>query len=280
VKSFGQPLRPIALSILVALLLAGCASLPPSNLMSFSCGVSAARNQTSVALQAVTELTSDALIDYAVAQATLADTNFFPVLPPESVAVWDAAFAGLQKYSQDLVLLTSANVTKDYENAVATFSDQLRQTGDDLKSQKLISSEPSLSPSLAAAFTELGSMILRAKVQHDARVILRQSDPAVRQILRNMADAIASNQDTALRGTVHAHWEEKKANLKVAFLSAAKPEERRNLAARYASLLVSESTQDLALASLQRSLLALIDAHHALANGDSCLASVSMNGSV
>src|SRR5205814_6641869 len=145
-------LRLIVLFPLSALLLAGCASVPPSNFESFSSGVSAARNQTTTAFQAVTDLTSDSIIDYAAAQATLNDTNFLPVLPPESVGSWDAAFGGLQKYAQNLVLLNSANLTKDYEEAVANLAVQVQQTGDDLKSQKLISSEPSLSPSLAAAF--------------------------------------------------------------------------------------------------------------------------------
>jgi hypothetical protein len=255
------------ITCLLALLLAGCSSLPPTNVESFSSGVSAARNQTTLAFQAVTDLTSQSIIDYAAAQATLTDSNFLPVLPPESVATWDAAFAGLQKYSQNLVLLISPNLTKGYEDAVANLAAQVKQTGDDLKSQKLISSEPSLSPSLAAAFTELSSLILRAKAQHDARVILTQSDPAIRQIFTTMAEAIGANGDTALRGTVHAHWEQNKGKLKVAFLSAAKPEERHSLAAQYSTLLASEITQDLALASLQRSFLALADAHHALAAG-------------
>ncbi|HWX20680.1 MAG TPA: hypothetical protein VN578_12340 [Candidatus Binatia bacterium] len=254
-------------SWLFLLLAAGCASLPPSNVETFSSGVTAARNQTTLAFQAVTDLTSQSIIDYAAAQATLTDSNFLPVLPPDSVATWDAAFGGLQKYSQNLVLLTSPNLAKDYEDAVANLAAQVKQTGDELKSQKLIASEPALSPSLAAAFTELSSLLLRAKAQHDARVILLRSDPVIRQIFTNMAYAIGDNQNTALRGTVHAHWEQNKAKLKVAFLSTTKPEERRSLAAQYSTLLASEVTQDLALASLQRSFLALADAHHALANG-------------
>ena len=262
-----QHLNSLIFPALASFLLAGCSSLPPANVESFSSGVAATRSQTSVALQAVTDLTSDAIIDYAAAQATLTDTNFLPVLPPASVATWDAAFAGLQKYSQNLVLLTSPNLSKDYEDAIVNLAAQTRQTSDELKSVKLISSEPTLSPSLAAAFTELSSILLRAKGQHDARVIMLQTDPSIRQILANMAGAIGATQNTGLRGTVHAHWEQNKANLKVAFLTAAKPEDRRKLAAQYSSFLASEVNQDLALESLGHSLSALADAHHALANG-------------
>jgi hypothetical protein len=266
-KPVFKHLNSLALPTLASFLLAGCASLPPANVESFSSGVAATRNQTSVALQAVTDLTSDAIIDYAAAQTTLTDTNFLPVLPPASVATWDAAFAGLQKYSQNLILLTSPNLSKDYEDVVVNLAAQAQQTSAELKSQKLVSGEPTLSPSLAAAFTELGSILLRARGQHDARVIMLQTDPVIRQILTNMAGAIGATQNSGLRGTVHAHWEQNKANLKVAFLSSAKPEDRRKLAAQYSRFLASQINQDLALESLRHSLIALADAHHALADG-------------
>jgi hypothetical protein len=70
-----------------------------------------------------------------------------------------------------------------------------------------------------------------------------------------------------LRGTVYAHWEQRKATLKGSYLEAKTPAERHAIAAQYASLLNGQTTQDLALASLQRSFLALVDAHHALAEG-------------
>ena len=152
---------------------------------------------------------------------------------------------------------------------------QMKHTGDELQSLHLVSNQPTFSPSLAAAFTELGDLLLRAKAHHSARVAIIQSDPAVRQIFTTMADTIGDTQNTALRGTVHAHWEQTKAKLKVAFLSASR-DGRRSLAAQYASLLSSEVTQDLALASLQHSFLALADAHHALASGRSASLAVAI----
>lgn len=260
--------RTLVLPALAALLLAGCTSLPPAQVESFSTGISAAKNQTTLAFQGVTDLTSQAIIDYAAAQPTLTDSNFMPVLPPDAVAAWDATFGALQTYSQNLVLLASPNLTKGYEDAMINLAGQMKHTGDELQSLHLVSTQPTFSPSLAAAFTELGDLLLRAKAHHSARVAIIQSDPAVRQIFTTMADTIGDTPDTALRGTVHAHWEQSKAKLKVAFLSASR-DGRRSLAAQYASLLSSEVTQDLALASLQHSFLALADAHHALASGRS-----------
>lgn len=252
---------------LLAVLWAGCRTVPPAGVASFSTGVSAAKGQTSLAFQAATDLTSDAIIDFAASQPTLVDTNFLPVLDPASLAVWDNVFAALQKYARNLTLLTSPDLTKDYENGVVNLAAEVKQLGGDLKTQNMISEAPSLSPSLSAAFTELGELLFRAKAQHDAKAVLSQTDPTIKAIFTAMANAIGSSQTSDLRGTVHAHWAQRKAALKVSFLEARTPAERRTIAAQYASLMNGQITQDLALASLQRSFLALADAHHSLAQG-------------
>jgi hypothetical protein len=255
--------RGLTLALLGTFLLAGCASIPSADVQTFSTGVSAAKSQTDTAFQGVTDLASEAMVDYAAAQPTLNDSNFLPILDAQSIATWDEVFSALQKYSQNLILLTSPDLTKDYQDAVVNLATQVKQAGDEMKGQQMAASVPS--PSLAAAFTELGSLLLSAKAQHDARGVLLQADPTVRTVFTTMADAIGSTTNN-LRGTVRAHWEQRKAKLKLAFLEA-KPADRRAIATQYASLLNGETTQDLALASLQRSYLALADAHHALANG-------------
>ena len=256
--------RLVSISFL-AVLWAGCRTIPPAGLANFSTGVSAAKGQTSVAFQAVTDLTSEAIIDYATSQPRLTDTNFLPVLDPASLAVWDNVFTALQKYAQNLTLLTSPDLTKAYEDGVVNLATKVKQVGSDLKTQKMISTVPSLSPSLSAAFTELGDLLLHAKAQHDALAVLSHTDPTIHTIFTTMADAIGTSQTRNLRGTVHAHWEQRKATLKVSFLEDQTPADRRTLAAQYASLMNGQITQDLALASLQRSFFALADAHHALA---------------
>ena len=191
VKKFYTSLRLVTLAFLAGLLLTGCASIPSADVQTFSTGVSTAKSQTDTAFQAVTDLTSESIIDYAAAQPTLKDADFLPVLDPQAIATWDNVFSGLAKYAQNLVLLTSPNLTKDYQDAVVNLATEVKQVGSDLKSQPLIADSPSSSPSLAAAFTELGSLLLRAKGQHDAKVILLQSDPTVRVIFTTMAETLA-----------------------------------------------------------------------------------------
>ena len=254
--------------LLLAVLLAGCRTIQPTGVANFAAGVSAAKGQTSLAFRGVTDLTSEAIIDFAASQPTLTDDSFLPVLDPASLAVWDKVFTALQKYAQNLALLTSPDLTKGYEDGVANLATEVQQAGADLKKQKMIPEVPSLSPSLAEAFTELGGLLLRAKAQHDAKAVLSQTDPIIKAIFTTMADAIGTSRTNNLRGTVSAHWDQRKAILQGGFLVRTNmPADRRTFAAQYASVLNGQITQDLALASLQRSFLALVDAHHALAQG-------------
>jgi hypothetical protein len=255
------------LSVATVVLMGGCASVPNADVQTFSNGVSAAKQQTDTAFQAVTDLTSDSIIDYAASQPTLNDASFEPVLDPQSIAVWDNVFTALEKYAQSLVLLTSPNVTTQYENAIVGLAGEVKQAGSDFQKQKLVSSAPAVPASFAAAFTELGDLLLQAKSQHDAKRIIVQADPTIRSILTTMADTIGTSTTTpGLRATVHANWEQRKGTEQVAFLNAKTPTDKRAIAVLFSNDMSQEAAQDLALSALQKSLLSLTDAHHALAS--------------
>jgi hypothetical protein len=266
-KTMIQKFARFVLAAAVAIVISGCATMPSANVQAFSTGVTAAKSQTDAAFQAVTDLTSTSIIQYAAAQPTLTDANFAPVLDPQSIAVWDGAFTALEKYAQSLVLLTSANVTTQYEDAAVGLAGEIKQAGNDLKTQHLISSAPAVQPSFAAAFTELGDVVLEAKAEHDAIKIAKKADPTIRSVLTTMADVIGTAQNQGLRGTVHANWEQRKGNLQVAFLSAKPGSDREAVATQYASCMSQQAIQDVALVQLRQSLLALAGAHHALAQG-------------
>lgn len=256
-----------SVSLVVLMAIVGCSSIDPSRIESFSLGVTAAKTQTAATFEGVTDLTSDAIIDYAATQPTLNDESVFVVLDPESVAAWNRVFSALEKYSQDLLLLTSANLTKEYKDATVNLAEGIKNTGEKLKDAKLVSGAPDVSAFLSTAFTKLGDLLLRAKAQSDAKRILTVTDPTVREIFVQMADAIdPSGTGHGIRGTVRAHWDQRKGELTRAFLRADGPE-RRKLVIRYVDLVRQQRTQDIVLSSLRRSFLALADAHHALANG-------------
>jgi hypothetical protein len=252
------------LLLTLVFLVASCRSIPSDKLAAFSTGVTTAKTQANTAFAAVNTLTSGVIIDYAAEQKSLNDQNFFTVLDAPSVARWDQVFSALEKYTQSLVLLTSKDITKEYKNGVVDLASQINDTSSKLQKEGLTSSAPQLSAGIATAFAELGNVLIKAKANADAKQTIRQLDPVVRTIFNDMADAIGATTKDGIRGTVHGNWERLKAQKKDDFLNsdAAK---RHDIAAAYAEIKDKQTAQDLALASLQRSLRALADAHHALA---------------
>lgn len=244
-----------------ALSFIGCASIPSDKVTAFSSGLSTAKTQVNTAFAAVNALTADEVIDFAASQSKLVDENFYAVLDPTAIGKWNAAFDGLSKYAQGLTVLTSPDVTKDYKAATAELGAQIENTGNKIKSAGLSSKAPDLSPGIATAFVTLGNFILKEKAAKDAKEIARKTDPTVAQVFHFMDDNIQT-----IRGTVRANWERKKKRTDIEFRTAAQSDKRR-LAAEYADLKDKQLQQDDALTSLQRSLRALVDAHHAIAAG-------------
>lgn len=271
--------RGVAVTLAVALagLLTGCTSVVPAHVAAFATSVTAAKTQTDLAFDMVNNLTSEAIIDYAAAQPKLVDSNLFEVLPPESVAVWDQVFGALEKYSQQLVLLTAAEATKDYQQALENLASQIQTTGQKLQSAQLVPSAPAMSPGFATAVTELGNVVLKVWAQHQVLRAMQAADANVQRILTEMADVVGADPHAGLRGTVSANWENLKVKLKDKFRETSDAPAKRTLVVDYLKLRDNQAAQALALAALRRSLLALATAHHALALGTPLDASLAIN---
>ena len=239
----------------------GCATIPSDKVTAFSSGLSTAKTQVNTAFAAVNMLTADEVIDFAASQPKLLDENFYAVLDPSAVAKWNAAFDGLSKYAESLGILTSPNLTKDYRTATSELAAQISNTGAKIKSAGLSTKAPDLSPGIATAFAELGNFILKEKAAKDAKETARKADPTVSKVFHFMDDNIQT-----IRGTVRANWERKKKHIALEFRTAPQSD-KRHLAVEYSDLKEKQSQQDDALTSLQRSLRALVDAHHAIATG-------------
>jgi hypothetical protein len=264
-----QRIPPARASIYLAclalsLIFGGCASVKQDKLKTFADGVSTAKAQSDDAFISVNALASNAVIDYAAKQTTLKDEYFFEVLDAESIARWDGLFLAMQKYTQSLALLTGTDITKNYRDATSDLAAQVTETGQKLKTEGLISSAPQLSAGLATAFAELGNVLLEAKAGADAKNAIRKADPAVQKIFLKMASIIGANGKSGIRGTVYTHWQLIKGAESVDFLEADATA-KRSTAAQFADALSKQRAQDSVLASLHKSLLALAEAHHALA---------------
>lgn len=265
--------------VIVASLIIGCRTMPSESVGAFSAGVSSAHAQTTLAFQGVADLASAAIIDYAATQPTLCDEDFVVVLDSESVAAWERVLSILEEYSHHLARLASDNRTKEYQNSSVELARRLLETGKQLQSVPLAARTPEVSASIATGLIEIGEWLLKAGAQAEARRIVTQTDPALGKILAGMAATIGTGQDAGIRGTAFQHWEQIKGRTKVDFVKAVaeRDEARRHvLAAQYARQMTRQRTQDLMLASLRRSFLALADAHHALAHGNDLAAAATL----
>ncbi len=254
----------VALGVAAA---AGCRTIPPPGVEAFSTGVTAAKTQTHLALVTIANMSRAASVQFAAQRPTLNATNLVSSPDPEIIASWDRIFSPIERYSQQLASLVSPDAAKEFTESAVGLAAQFRETSDKLKKESLLATAPEISPQLATAFTKVGEAILRMRAQAEAKRIAAATDPEVQKIFVTLADVIGDAQTKHLRGSVRAHWQNLEAPLQSQFLRTTDPNEKRQIVQRFADLLEKQDEQDLSLDSLRRSLLALADAHHALAQG-------------
>jgi len=264
---------PLLLILFSVPTLTGCRTISQESVTAFSLGVTQAKEQTDLAFKSFNELTRGSIVDFAARQPTLNEKNFLVVLEPESVAVWERAFSALESYAQHLAILTSPNLTQEFKDSALRLAEEVKTTGEALKSVNLIPNAPQVPASLAAGFTKLGDILIRARAQAKAQTVLREADPQIQDLLQQMAQVIGPTQKEGLRGTVWAHWQQQKAEKTPAFLTAGDIAGKRSVVVEFLDLRDHQLMHDAALASLQRSLNALATVHNALAVGDALGAS-------
>jgi hypothetical protein len=242
--------------------------VPSDSVATFSSAVTAEKSHSMEAFTAVNQLMADASLDYAAKQPTLSEANFTAGLDQNGLQVWEEAFEKLERYAQHLQTLTSPELSKDFEDQSVNLAGDLQAFGDRLQKEGAISQAPKFDPTLAAGFTELGSLVIRLKAQSDAKRVLIGADPHIREVLLGMAGSIGGSTAEGVRGTVKTHWNMLLAEKKLDFLEAQDLAKRREVAAAFQSLLLKRAAEDSALLSLHDSLISLADLHHALATGE------------
>jgi hypothetical protein len=267
----GLRLRQAALVGMLGLglaLLSGCKSMDATAVANFATAVTAVKSQADDSLNAAAALTRDDSIVYAASQPTLAETNFVVTPTGEVIAEWDGAFSALESYAQNLATLLSPAARQDFDAAATNLFNQFNQAASQLKLNG-INSQAGVSALLATAFTETAGAIMQAKQQATAVKLASATDTNIAAICSLFANEIGDDRRTVpgLRRTVYeAVWAPRLASLTVPFLttnSAAKVV----ICQQYADMLARRDAEDQILAGLRRSILALSDAHHALAQG-------------
>lgn len=245
--------------------LVGCTAGPSAEAIPpFRQGVVTANQQSQTAFADVNAMLREQQLDRVVTQPTLSEDAFFSALAAEDLAVWQRAFASIEAYAGKLEALLSPDRRTEVEG-------ELRKLGADLEQRYASAGAEELPPGIAAGFVKLGGLLVQLKAGQDAMVIIRKVNPAVQDIFLSMAEAIgtrdAEGNLEGVRLTVWTAWNQELGKLTKDFLKADSAQKRR-LAEQYLKMLGEREANDLALASIRASILALAAAHGQLAQGD------------
>jgi hypothetical protein len=265
--------KSLALALTLGVLtITGCRTIPSTGVEAFSAGTTAAKTQSEEAFRAVNDLIAQDQLEDAAKATNLTEALFNPVLGPENVAIWDQTLAKLESYAHHLQNLTSPDLTKSFEEQAETLGADLQGFGQHLKDAGLISKSPQISPGVATAFTELGSLIIRSKAQHNALRIMSAANSNTVAALRTMSADLGETSMTGLRGTVRTHWNGRLGAKKEEFKKQNDDAAKRKIVSQFVDLMGLRDAQDAMIASLRRSLLSLADLHQSLARGEAVTA--------
>jgi hypothetical protein len=252
----------------VAAIFTGCKTVDSTAASKFATSVTTVKSQADDALNAAATLTREAGVTYVAMQPTLKEFDFAETPTADIITEWDNTLSTIEAYALNLAALASPDDTKNFSVAATNLFNQFTQTADRLRANSL-SSSPAISAGLAAGFTQVANLILEAKAQATARKIAAVTDPQIGKILNLLAAEIGGGHDgPCLRNTIYRVWEAKAGALTEPFLRAPDQSAKIVIAQQYANMLAERAAQDESLLALRRSLLALSDAHHALAHGN------------
>ncbi|HXR46695.1 MAG TPA: hypothetical protein VN784_04580 [Candidatus Limnocylindrales bacterium] len=252
----------------LASLITGCKTIDSTAVSNFAASVTDVKSQADDALNATAALTRDASVRYAASQPTLAEANFVKTPTDETITEWDGALTTIETYAQNLSTLLSPDAAKDFDVAATNLFNQFNQTAGRLNANRM-NSQAGVNALLATAFTQTADAIIQAKEQATAVKIAAATDSQITKILSLLANEIGADRATpGLRRTVYeAVWTPRLANLSASFLTTTNFADKLALSQQYADMLAQRDAQDQLLTGLRQSLLALSDAHHALAQG-------------
>jgi hypothetical protein len=254
--------RPFVIA--VSMLLVGCRTpAPSSDLADFGKAASSISRQAQAAFTESNRLARSVSAERFIAsgQPGLSEDKFLLAVSPEDIAAWQVALSHLEDYGNALASLLD-------ESRGPAISDGLVKIGQNLNTSSV---GLSISPAVGAGFASLGGAILSAVQYHEARKILRATDPSIQQITNSMAQAIGGSDAEGLRGTVRSNWTASLNPMRADYADAANKHDlakQHSLIREYFAALDRRNAQLKTLADLRQSITALGAAHAAAAAGN------------
>lgn len=252
--------------LMMPVLIAGCASsgsMLTEDVGALRAGIGAAREQSRISFIAANKLAQEQAIERKIdlSEKTLREADFPVPVPSEDAAQWAEAFAILDTYSGALQKLVDSKRTQATGDAIGGIAASLNGPTINAK----------MPPTLSGAFATFGQALMQSRAEKSAVAVMRKTDPAFREVVGAMADAIGgSPQDVAsIQFVVESNWtnsilpslENKYTGLEV------KSGERRRVAQDYVAAISARNAQLANLSQLHQSLIALGEAHSAAARG-------------
>ena len=234
--------------------MAGCSTVDSTSAASFGSAATATSQQADTTFATVNAITSQSVIAHAAKQSRLNPANFYQVFPTQSINQWDSAFSAMASYAQALTTLSAPGTNETAPAAIST-----------LASGITTQANTEMPPGLSTAFVTIATALEKAKFGHDAYGVAVTADPTIQDIIKTMTDLIGSSNKEGLRKTVEANYHNvMMSSLEISFPSAS-ASEKLTMAKQYSTALDQQAAADLQLASLRTSIIALGNAHHAIA---------------
>jgi hypothetical protein len=260
-------LLALAAAMVAAGTISGCAALRPDlsqDVAGIRSGVTAARQQANDSFAAANELVRDQAIERKVRlPETILRVQDFPVtVSPEAARQWDNAFDILDQYGAALESLV------DEQRSRAT-GDSIGALGQALNSSAVLQAK--IPASLVSVFATFGQALVQASAERKAVEVMRATDPAFHRVVGGMAAAIGTPAEAgSLANDVQSQWENSmlpQLENDYAAVPPADMDHRRKILEAYTQAMADRDKQLDNLQQLQRSLVALGEAHSAAARG-------------
>jgi hypothetical protein len=186
----------------------------------------------------------------------IAETDFAPVVDPETAAQWAAIFDAIAGYTGSLVRLTDPALA-------AGVGDQLQLVGTNFG--RLAGPPSARVGKVSAVVGALGEAIVSARAERTAAGVVRRTDPAFQELVAAMADALGADDRSGLRGTVADQWNRGMLPALATRFGREPAAQRRAIAEEYVVALDGRDRALGAFSQLRQALLALGAAHQAAA---------------
>jgi hypothetical protein len=252
----------ISLVAAFAALSLACSTPEPAFLSGWRESVVAAHQQSDVALGGVNELMREEALQRVAKLQTLKESDFTPALDANSLRIWNSTFSELEAYAAALEALVDPNL-------VAGVGPSLSTLGTNMAAKAKLDVFDK-HPGLADAVSKAGTAIAGAAAGARAQEIMRETNPAIHDLLTELGKMLVDEKDGVEIGPIadmHLAWTDRAAEKRAEFARATSADAKRRIALEFVEILDKRDASDQLFRQLRSTLDSLAIDHAAAAAG-------------